>query len=167
MSRYRTDRLLILGLVALVLELTVMERLTFHGGRPELLLLLACFAALFATRPRQAYWAAWILGLAKDLGSSSPLGFHALIFVGVAWILILLRKVVFREHPMVQFVIAFAATAAMNLLVATFVCLFRGGVPLGTILLGTMTGGALTAAIAPVVMWKLRHWRYWMRPHGS
>ena len=166
MSRYRTERLLILGLVALVLELTFVGRLTFQGGRPELLLLLSCFAALFSFHPRQAYWTAWLLGLAKDIGSSSPLGFHALIFLGIAWILILLRKVVFREHPLVQVIIAFLAAFLMNLLVAGFVCIFRGGIPFVTILISTLMGGLLTAAIAPLLMWKLRYWRNWLRPYG-
>ncbi len=167
MNRYSTERLLILGLVAFVLELTVMERLTFHGGRPELLLLLACFAALFSFRPRQAYWTAWLLGIIKDLGSSSPLGFHALVFVAIAWTLIMLRKVVFREHPMVQFIIAFVAAFLMNLLAAALVCIFQGSIPFGSIMTTTLIGGLLTAAIAPVVMWKLRYWRNWLRPHGS
>lgn len=167
MSRYRTERVLLLGLVALVLELTLVGRVTFHGGRPELLMLLACFAALFSFRPRQAYWTAWVLGLIKDIGSSSPLGFHAMIFVSIAWVLILLRKVVFREHPMVQFLVVFLATLVMNLFAAAFVCIFQGGIPFEQIVTQTLMGGLLTAAIAPIIMWKLRYWRSWMRPHGS
>lgn len=167
MSRYRTERLLILGLIALVLELTVLGRVTLYGGRPELLMLLACFAALFSFRPRQAYWAAWILGLIKDLGSSSPLGFHAILFVAVAWFLILIRKVVFREHPLVQFIIVFLATLLMNLWAASFVCIFQGGIPFQQILIHTIMGGLITASIAPVLMWKLRYWKSWMRPYGS
>lgn len=166
MTRYSSFRLLLVGLVAIAVELTVAERVCFRGGRPELLLLLACFAALFASETRQGLVVAWVFGLAKDLGSAAPLGFHALLFLGVAWGILRLRKVVFREHPLLQFGIVFAGALGVEALAAAFVSVFVGGIPFWTWLVKALSASLLSAALAPLVMGALLRWRSFLRPHG-
>ena len=109
---------------------------------------------------------AWILGLGKDLGSALPLGFHALLFAGVAWGILRFRKLIFREHPLMQCGIVFGAVLAVNLLVAGFVCVFTGGVPFKIIAVKTLTGAVFSGVLAPVVMALLLRWRSFLRAHG-
>ena len=166
MTRYSSVRLLLAALVAFAFELTMAERVSLLGGRPELLLTFACFAALFCAHPNQGIAVAWILGLAKDLGSALPLGMHAMLFGLIAWTLVQLRQLVFREHPLMQCAIVFASVLATDLVVATFVCIFTGGIPIGVLALRTVAGALFSAALAPVVMWLLLRWRSFLKPNG-
>ncbi|MBI2899661.1 MAG: rod shape-determining protein MreD [Planctomycetes bacterium] len=162
--RYGSARLLLLALVAFAVETTFAERITFLGGRPEFLLTLGCFAALFSARPGQGFATAWLLGLAKDCGSALPLGLHAFLFLAIAWAIQLLRQAVFREHPLVQCGTVFFAALASSLVTGAFVCLFTGGVPFWTLAGKALAGALLSAAAAPVVMWGLLKWRSYLRP---
>lgn len=166
MTRYGSVRLLLLGLVALAFELTVAEKLSFLGGRAEPLLVLACFGALFARDRPQGLWVAWTLGLAKDLGGASPLGLHALLFLGIAWALLGLRRFVFREHPLMQLLIASVAALVVNLPVAAFACVSAGSIPLGLVLAKSFAGSLLTGVLAPAVMGILLRRRSFVRPNG-
>lgn len=166
MTRFSSLRLLILAVPALAVELSLGQRVALFGGRPEPLLLLACFAALFAKDAKQGLALAWVFGLLKDLGTTMPLGFHALVFALVAYVLIALRQILFREHPLMQSGIVFFAAAIVSVLAAVQVCLFAGGIPFGVIAVKTLMGAVLSAALAPVVMGGLLRWRSFLRPHG-
>lgn len=166
MMRYGSARLLAVALVALAFELTVAEKLSFLGGRAEPLLVLACFGALFARDRQQGLWVAWILGLAKDLGSASPLGLHALLFLGIAWAILGLRRFVFREHPLMQLLIVSVAALVVNLPIAALVCISIGSVPLGLVLGKSLAGALLTGVLAPAVMGLLLRRRSFVRPNG-
>lgn len=154
--RYDTSKLVLLAGAGLALELTV-------AGRLEALFLLAMVGALFARDARQGLVAAWIIGLLKDAGSSNPLGFHALLFLGAAWLVLFLRQFLFREHPVTQAAIVFGGVFALECLAAFYVSVFVGGVPFVTIL-GKALGAALvTALAAPLVVWVMSHVRWLVR----
>jgi len=163
MIRYRSTRLLFLGWLGIAVELTLSDRISFLGGRPEPLFLLACFAALFAAQPNQGLLVAWIFGLLKDLGSASPLGLHALLFVAIAWGILQLRRVVFREHPLPQFAVVLVGALLLEFLTAAFVCVVNGGIPFLRVLLKALSGALFSAALAPVVMWLLLRWKVFLR----
>lgn len=162
--KYSSPRLVFASIVAVAFELTVAERVSFLGGRPELLLTLACFAALFASRPGQGWAVAWILGLAKDCGSALPLGFHAFLFTALAWGLVHLQRYVFREHPLTQAAIVLGAALAIDLIAALFTCLVAGGIPFWILVFKAFAGAILSAVLAPVVFWGLRSWKAYLRP---
>lgn len=166
MTRFSSIRLLILAIPALAIELSLGERVSVWGGRPEPLLLLACFAAMFAKEAKQGLALAWVFGLLKDLGTTMPLGFHALVFAVLAYLLLTARQVLFREHPLMQSGIVFFAAMIVSVFAAIQVCLFAGGIPFGVLALKTIMGALLSALLAPVVMGALLRWRSFLRPHG-
>lgn len=166
MTRYGSLRLLLIALAALSFELTVAEKLSFLGGRCEPLLVLACFGALFGRDRRQGLGVAWLIGLAKDLGSAAPLGLHALLFLGIAWAILGLRRFIFREHPLMLLLIASVAALGVNLLVAAVACVFVGSMPFGVVLAKSFAGSLLTGVSAPAVMGFLLRRRSFVRPHG-
>lgn len=148
MTRYSTSKLVLLGAVALAFELTVLEAWSVKGGRAELLLSLACFAALFAGDSLQGLSASWTLGLLKDLGSAGPLGLHALLFLGAGWVVLQIRQVLFRESPLTQLGVTFIAACWVNLAAAIAVSISVGGIPFGVIVVKTLLSALLTAGVS-------------------
>ena len=72
MTKYSTTKMLLLAAVLLACELTLLDCWAVKGARPEALLSLACFAALFARDSSQGLLASWLIGLFKDAGSAGP-----------------------------------------------------------------------------------------------
>jgi rod shape-determining protein MreD len=145
--KYSTAKLLILGAVALAFELTLLERWSLKGARPEALLSLACFAALFARDSSQGLAASWMIGLLKDLGSAGPLGLHALLFLGAGWVVLQIRQVLYRESPLTQIAVTFIAACWVNLAAAVIVAVTVGGIPPGVLLGKTALSAVLTALV--------------------
>ncbi len=145
MSKYSSAKLLVLAAVALAFELTLLERWALKGARPEAMLSLACFAALFARDSSQGLLVSWLIGLMKDLGSAGPLGLHALLFLGAGWVVLQLRQVLYRESPMTQLAVTFIAACWVNIAAAIVVAVTVGGIPLGVLLGRTLLSALLTA----------------------
>jgi len=147
MVKYSTGKLALLAAAALAFELTLLESWSIGGVRAELLLSLACFAALFARDSGQGLLASWLIGLLKDLGSAGPLGLHALLFLGAGWVVLQIRQILFRESPLTQIGVTFVAACWVNLAAAIVVSISVGGIPFGVIVGKTLLSGLLTAGI--------------------
>ena len=147
MVKYSTGKLALLAAAALAFELTLLESWSVGGARAELLLSLACFAALFARDSGQGLLASWLIGLLKDLGSAGPLGLHALLFLGAGWVVLQIRQILFRESPLTQLGITFVAACWVNLAAAIVVSITVGGIPFGVIVGKTLLSALLTAGI--------------------
>ncbi|MFN3484327.1 MAG: rod shape-determining protein MreD [Planctomycetota bacterium] len=149
MIRYRTGKIAGLAAVALAAEMTILEACALRGARAEMVLSLACFAALFARDSRQGLLGAWLLGLLKDVAGAGPLGLHAILFLGAGWGVLQIRQVLFRESPVTQLAVAFAATCGVQAAQALFVALTAGAIPIGVALSKTFLSALLTAALTP------------------
>ena len=147
MVKYSTGKLALLAAAALAFEMTLLENWSIGGVRAELLLSLACFAALFARDSAQGLLASWLIGLLKDLGSAGPLGLHALLFLGAGWVVLQIRQILFRESPLTQIGVTFVAACWVNLAAAILVSMSVGGIPFGVIVGKTLLSGLLTAGI--------------------
>jgi rod shape-determining protein MreD len=149
MNRLSTPKVLLLAGACLVAELTLLDDLAWLGGRLELLLLVAVFAALFARDRRQALLTCWLVGLVKDLGSAGPLGLHAVLFLGVGWTIHGIKQLLFRESAVMQAGVAAAGCAAVAVATALFVSVTVGGVPPSLWLTKTVMSALVTALLAP------------------
>jgi rod shape-determining protein MreD len=145
--KYSTGKLALLAAAALAFELTLLETWSVGGVRAEVLLSLACFAALFARDSGQGLLASWLIGLLKDIGSAGPLGLHALLFLGAGWVVFQIRQILFRESPLTQIAVTFVAACWVNLAAAILVSITVGGIPFGVIVGKTLLSALLTAAI--------------------
>ena len=163
MVKYSTSKIAFWAAVLLAAELTLLERGSVFGARPEALLALTCFAALFAGDDRQGLLASWTLGLFKDFGSAGPLGLHALLFLGAGAVMLQVRQVLFRESPLTQVAVAFIATAWVHAVAAAFVALSAGGIPIGVLVGKTIVSAILTAAVTPFLLALLTRARWMVR----
>jgi len=162
-QKYGMGKLLVLGAVALAAELTVLDGWSLKGARPEALLSLACFAALFARDSSQGLLASWLIGLLKDLGSAGPLGLHALLFLAAGAVVLQIRQVLYRESPMTQLAVAFIAACWVNLAAAIIVALTVGGIPPGVIVGRTLLSALLTAVLTVPLHFTLSQARWLVR----
>lgn len=163
MIRYSTAKLLAWGIVALAAEVTVLENWSIKGARPEALLAVACFAALYAADSHQGLLACWMIGLLKDSGSAGPLGLHAALFTVAGWVVLQLRQVLFRESPVTQLAVGFLAACWVNIATAGFVALFVGGLTPGVIVGKTLLTGLLTALVTPALLFFFTQARWSVR----
>lgn len=163
MTKYSTAKLLAWGIVALAAEVTILENWAIKGARPEALLAVACFAALYAADSQQGLMACWAIGLLKDAGSSGPLGLHAFLFTIAGWVVLQIRQVLFRESPVTQLAVGFLAACWVNAAAATFVAFGGGGLTLGLIVGKTLLTGLLTALVTPVLLFFFTQARWSVR----
>lgn len=163
MTRYATGKLLLLAAVLLACELTLLDRWALQGARPEALLSLACFAALFARDSAQGLGASWLIGLVKDAGSAGPLGLHALLFLGAGAVVLQIRQILFRESPLTQLAVTFIAACWVNLAAALVVAVTVGGIPIGVIVGKTLLSALLTAGLTLPMHFALHQVRWLVR----
>ena len=163
MNRYSTTKVTLLACVLLALELTLLDLFSVKGARPEPLLTLACFAALFARDSRQGLMASWIIGLVKDLSSAGPWGLHALLFLATGAVVLQIRQVLYREFAVTQLVVSFVAAWWVNVAAAIFVSVTVGGIPFGVILGRSFLSATLTAVSTPVLLYFIRRMKWLVR----
>jgi len=163
MKSYGSLRLLAIGAAALVLEMTLLADVAWAGARPDLLVSLVAFAALFAAEPSPALASAWALGLLRDLATAGPLGQYALIYLVIGWTITGLRPVLFREHPFTQAAVGGIAAGIAGLASAACTSAFTGGVPLGMCLVRSGSSAAVTALLAPFLITLLARVRFLVR----
>ena len=87
--------------------------LEIKGCRPDLLLTLAIYTALFG-KPRQAIVAGWFLGLVYDIASGEKYGFFAGLFCLSNGLIIRFRQEIMIEHPLVIAMIIFLLSLQLN-----------------------------------------------------
>jgi rod shape-determining protein MreD len=154
--------LAILAYVFLVVQMTLfipgLLAVPVHGHwvRPDLVLLVGVFVALYF-ETRQTLVAASCFGLAADLAAvTGRLGLYALLFAAILTGLSLVRGVLNRRWIMTQSVVAFAAVLVVH--GAGYVAVrYLGGGPVAP--LRSLEEAALDAVysgvLAPYVIWGL------------
>lgn len=108
---------MIFVIFVLTLQAAVAPRLALFGQRPDALLVIVVFFALYA-RPYDAVVGAWIVGLGSDLLTIERFGFLALSYASAALLVVSVREYLFRFHPITQF-----AMTAVTALLLQFVWL--------------------------------------------
>jgi rod shape-determining protein MreD len=107
-------RLLALTVVlvlAVLVQSTVLARLTLAGVRPDLLV-LAVVSVAVATDPTTGAVFGFVAGLVADLLFDLPVGVSALVYVAVGFAVGTVRVYVTSHRPLVHLVLAGAASLA-------------------------------------------------------
>jgi len=128
-----------------------------HSMRPDLVLLLGLFLALYV-EPYEIFVVAWVLGMASDLVSvTGRLGLQALLFCLALTGLSYLRGNLNRERILVQMGLALGAVLAIHFLgyVATQ---FLQGSPMSILQAAAkaLLDAVYSAVLAPYLFWLLQ-----------
>lgn len=97
--------------VAVLLQSTVLARLTLAGVRPDLLV-LAVVSVAVATDPTTGAVFGFVAGLVADLLFDLPVGVSALVYVAVGFTVGTVRVYVTSHRPLAHLVLAGAASLA-------------------------------------------------------
>jgi rod shape-determining protein MreD len=97
--------------VAVLVQSTVLARLTVAGVRPDLLV-LAVVSVAAATDPTTGAVFGFVAGLVADLLFDLPVGVSALVYVAVGFAVGTVRVYVTSHRPLVHLVLAGAASLA-------------------------------------------------------
>jgi rod shape-determining protein MreD len=97
----------ILAYVAIALQIGLGPYLRYKGAQPNLVLLAAVFVALNAPRDA-ALLGCFCMGVLQDLLTQQPPGLFALSYGLTAMLAAAVHQVVYREHPLTHFSLAFA-----------------------------------------------------------
>ena len=128
---------------------SALEIVAIDHAVPNLLLLLCLYVALHADR-RDALVAAWLVGMAHDVFSQTPIGQHALLYAALAEAICLIRVGIFTEHLLSRMLLAAAAALA---LAAADLALTRAGcgpIAWGPAVRHALLCAAYTALVCPV-----------------
>ncbi|HLG43134.1 MAG TPA: rod shape-determining protein MreD [Planctomycetota bacterium] len=149
--------------VAALADVLVSPVFELGSARPEM-----CVGVLglwWMSKPgeRASWLGAWVVGLARDTLSIGPLGFHALVFVLVAWGFGELQRVWSPSDSMGRFLLVAGAVSAAGWLTSGLS--FAFGTPPTAIggLLSPVTSGVLTSAAVVVVPSGFAGIRTWVR----
>lgn len=104
----------LLVVAILTLQAVVAPRLAIFGVRPDWLLVVVVFFALYAPM-RDAVVGAWIIGACADLLTIERLGFFALSYTLLALAVAPTREYLFRRQGITRFVVTFLACVAVRL----------------------------------------------------
>lgn len=140
-----------LALLALWVQTCILPSFHIRGARPDILLILAVFLALYG---EDDHWPVryWLLGLLKDIFSAGPLGLHALLFAFIGSGVGLIRGEVFREHPFTRAFTVFLAVLLANGGAATIHALRAENLWAGDLALCVFAEALTSAVLAPVCM---------------
>ena len=97
--------------VAVLVQSTVLARLTLAGVRPDLLV-LAVVSVAVATDPTTGAVFGFVAGLVADLLFDLPVGVSALVYTAVGFAVGTVRVYVTSHRPLVHLVLAAAASLA-------------------------------------------------------
>ena len=151
----RLGWLCLVGYTAVVAQTTLVRHLAIGAVGPDVLLTVVVFLGLFAPA-YPALISAWALGLAKDVTGGGPLGAWAVLFVGAAGLLILLRDTFFIRKALTQVLLTGVVAVPINLAyVVGRAATQRGTTAWWVCPLLAFGSAAYTAAIAPGVVWLL------------
>jgi rod shape-determining protein MreD len=96
---------LILGYVAVALQIGLAPYLAYHGAVPNLVLLAVIFIAVNAPRDA-ALLGCFLLGFMQDLVTQQPPGLFAFSYGLVALFVVATQQVVYKGHPLTHFSLA-------------------------------------------------------------
>src|SRR3989338_663812 len=123
----------ILSILALIMQATLMEKISIAGAKPDLLFLLAAYVAFEAYEIPNGLVGCWIVGIVKDIGSFGGLGGFALLFLIVGYMIMLVRNLFFRGDILMQSLIICGGSVIVNIIYAFFV-LLAGNISFGEML---------------------------------
>lgn len=105
---------LLLAVIVLTLQSAVGPRLALLGARPDWLLVVVVFLALYAP-PQDAVLGAALIGLGGDLLSIERLGLLVLSYVLAALVIVGVREHVFKNAHTTRFILTLVVGLALRL----------------------------------------------------
>lgn len=138
------------------------------GTRPSLTLVIAAAVAIRAPlsdRPPDLRLVAWGLGLLRDFFTSGPLGAGALVYLGTASVIVVLRRRMFVANPLVWPLVAGGLFLAGHIVEGLLAWMVEGGMGAGVILETSLAAAFGEAILLAPMIYTVRKLK--LLPHGA
>ena len=142
--------LILLSFIFVIFEVAFPPSWQLGHSHPEFALLLMIYLVLNA-QTNDTIYAAWLVGLIKDLFSTGRLGTHSLIYFAGALLLLQLRRYLYREEILVQIAVAFVAVFVADMVYLLQLSVAMPGIELGGHLRRVLIATLYSTACAPIV----------------
>jgi rod shape-determining protein MreD len=119
--------------------------------RPNMLLVVAV-AHAFVAAPRRAQAVGFVAGLAADLLSCGPVGFHAALNLTAVWAVLSVRSVLFAQRAWMQAALAFSLSLTAGAAEALILWLGSPGLDLAACLTCAAESAGSSAALTPLIV---------------
>jgi rod shape-determining protein MreD len=145
---------LLLAYVAIGIQAGISPVVRIHGFGPNLGLLVIVFVALGAPR-EQALLACVLIGAMQDLATQQAPGLYALSYGLIAWLIVGLQNVVYRQHPLTH-----ATLVLLGGIISGLIIWIHGRIVPPRAALSMVPGTAIyTAILAVPALWALQRSR--------
>jgi rod shape-determining protein MreD len=145
---------LFLAYVAIGIQAGISGEVRVHGFGPNLGLLVIVFVALGAPR-EQALLACVLIGGMQDLATQQAPGLYALSYGLVAYLVVGLQNVVYRQHPLTH-----ATLVLLGGMISALVIWLHGRIVPPRVSIVLLLGTAIyTAMLAAPALWALQRSR--------
>jgi rod shape-determining protein MreD len=145
----------ILAVLVLVSQTTVVPMMAIGSVWPDWMFVLAVHYALWGPWPDAAI-AAWVLGLVVGLQSADRVALHAFCFGGAAWVIIQVRRTLFRDHALTHVLVTLVFALAIQTIIG--LCRYWTAPTAATrdeLVWHALFTALYTALWAPVLHWPL------------
>ncbi|MCH7704489.1 MAG: rod shape-determining protein MreD [Planctomycetes bacterium] len=147
----------ICAICVLTLQVAIAPRLELFGQRPDWLLVVIVFFALYS-RSTDAVLGAWCIGMVADLMSIERFGLLSLSYAGACLGVVAVRTYLFRHHLITQVVVTFLAGAMLQCVWTVYQILLyeQTGLTMAAAIGNVIVGAAYTAMWVPPIHWLLQ-----------
>ena len=139
-------------IVLLPVQSSVLPHVAIENAAPDLLLLLLVFVCLYVKRP-DVFFAAWLIGLMRDVYSQQPLGMHAAIYLMLCLAICRLRREIFSAHALTRMVLTALTSIALGALGLVLTLALYPHASLSVMLRQVALATVCTTAICPAAYW--------------
>lgn len=115
------DLFFLLILIILIAQILIFPHLKIAQSQPDLPLILAVYCAVYA-QPRQAFWAAAVLGWCKDATNCERFGLFFFSFTFFILIILYIRQHLINDIHLLSALVIFLISLAINVVELTFLC---------------------------------------------
>ena len=141
---------ILLAYLAVGLQVGLGGYVHLGGAAPNLVLIVAVFFALYATRD-VALLACFVLGLMQDLLTQQTLGLYALSYGSIALAISTTSSMLYRDHPLTHAAVALLASLGTWMLLLIHSWIFGSSLSIRSAFFSTL----LTALLAPALIFFL------------
>lgn len=140
----------IILIVISIFHTAILPNFAVYGSTPDIFLLFIIFLSL-NSQTRQITIANWVSGLSKDVFSDGTFGVSAFLFIIIGFVINRYKDVVFKGHPLTQFLITLSASLFYNLSYAGFMFITSSKTELYIVAQKVIFSSLYTSVIVSVV----------------
>lgn len=139
-------------IVLLPVQSSLLPHIAIEHAVPDLLLIFVLYVCLYTKKP-DVFWAAWLIGLMRDMYSEQPLGLHAASYVLFCLAMCRLRREIFIGHALTRMVLTALTSIALGALGLVLTLALHPHVCCSVMVRHVALAAVYTTLVCPAAYW--------------